>query len=212
MSWDQLRELTAGGVTIGSQTASHPHMPRLSPAQNREQLSKSNARFQAELNMTPALFAYPYGEYGMDIEGLVAEMGFRAAFGQHSGVAYAGHDKYALPRWAMNENYGDLKRFRLAANALPFRVRDVTPADNILKRNPPAFGFTVADDLPSLKTMNCYSSHHGGPLHIERLGAKRIELRLKGPFPPGRGRINCTMLGPDRRWRWFGTQFYIPRQ
>ena len=27
-----------------------------------------------------------------------------------------------------------------------------------------------------------------------------------------RGRINCTLPGPNKRWRWFGTQFYIPRE
>ena len=34
MTWDQIRELATAGVTIGSQTASHPHMPALSKTQN----------------------------------------------------------------------------------------------------------------------------------------------------------------------------------
>ena len=44
---------------------------------------------------------------------------------------------------------------------------------------------------------------------IERLG-DRVEVRLSAPFPPGRARINCTMPGPDDRWRWYGVQFFIP--
>ncbi|MFP3386390.1 polysaccharide deacetylase family protein, partial [Tritonibacter sp. SIMBA_163] len=32
MDWDQIRELEAGGVEIGSQAVTHPHMPGLSQA------------------------------------------------------------------------------------------------------------------------------------------------------------------------------------
>jgi hypothetical protein len=42
-----------------------------------------------------------------------------------------------------------------------------------------------------------------------RLGKTRIEVRLRKPFPKGRGRINCTMAADDNRWRWLGRQFII---
>ncbi len=213
MSWAQLREMArTAAVTIGSQTASHPHMPNLTPEQNRKQLEGSNARFWAELGEVPTLFAYPYGEYSSIVRKVVAESGFLGAFGQQSGVAHSGDDIFELPRFAMNEKYGGLDRFRLAANALPLRVADVTPVDTLLKRhNPPAFGFTVMDDLPNLGQLACFASNQSDPARLERLGDRRFEVRLDAPFGPGRGRINCTMPGPDRRWRWFGTQFYIPR-
>jgi peptidoglycan/xylan/chitin deacetylase (PgdA/CDA1 family) len=67
MTWDQVRELAADGVTIGSQTASHPHMPDLSPAAMREELRRSNERFEVALGKKPALFAYPYGAFGRDV-------------------------------------------------------------------------------------------------------------------------------------------------
>jgi len=211
MSWDQIRELVAGGVTIGSQTRSHPHMPLLDDAANAEELRQSNARFMAELGQRPTLFAYPYGEYGTAVQRVVTEAGFVAAFGQQSGALSAQDDLYGLPRWAMNEHYGDLDRFRMAVNALPFRVSDVTPPDRVIKRNPPAFGFTLTKKIKNIGQLACYSSYHGGPVHIERLGDTRFEVRLKSPFPPGRARINCTVPGPDGRWRWLGVQFYVPR-
>ncbi len=211
MSWDQIREIAAAGATIGSQSASHLHMPANSPGTNTRDLAKSNARFVAELGKTPEFFAYPYGEAGLAVTKVVRDAGFVAAFGQHSGTVYGGHDMFSLPRWPMNENYGGMTRFRRAINALPFRVKDVTPGDTTLGRNPPAFGFTIDDSIGNLKNLNCYSSYHGGPLRLERLGERRIEIRLDRPFPPGRGRINCTVPGPEGRWRWFGTQFYIPK-
>ena len=212
MTWDQLSELATAGVAIGSQTADHPHMPALSARENERELARSNRRFNDELGFTPNLIAYPYGEYGEREKQIVREAGFVAAFGQHSGVGHAGADIYGLPRFAMTERFGSIERFRLAANALPLYLYDLTPADTVLKlaNNPPPFGFTVAEGQEHFASLNCYASNQAGPAPLERLGQRRIEVRLSQPFQPGRSRINCTLPGPNMRWRWFGIQFYVP--
>ena len=56
----------------------------------------------------------------------MAEMGFLAAFGQNSGVMNSTDHKYEFPRFAFNENYGDVSRLKLAINALPIPVSDYT--------------------------------------------------------------------------------------
>ena len=40
----------------------------------------------------------------------------------------------------------------------------------------------------------------------------RVEGRLDTPLPPGRSRVNCTLPGPQGRWYWYGTQFYVKRR
>lgn len=211
MTWDQIREMRDAGVTIGSQTATHLHMAHSGAKANRADLALSNERFKAELGSAPQLFAYPYGEASIAVKKYVSEAGFSMAFGQHSGVIYRGIDKLYMPRFALNENYGDMDRFRLAANALPLKVRDVIPADTILreKNNPPRFGFTVyGGALRYLDKLNCYASGQD-KTRLVRLGKQRIETRMKEAFPPGRARINCTMPAGEGRWRWFGTQFVV---
>ena len=210
MSWDQIRELARGGVTIGSQTASHPHMPELSAERNVAELETSNRRFEEELGSLPSLFAYPFGEYGLAVREVVAAAGFTAAFGQHSGVAYAGQDRFGLPRFAMNETFGSATRFKLAADALPLPVSEITPADTLIDENPPQFGFTVDAGIGGLENLACYPRHESGPALIERLGERRFEVRMATPFPARRGRINCTVPTADGRWRWFGMQFVVP--
>ena len=208
MGWNQLRALAAAGVTIGSQTATHLHMADADPERNRRDLEKSNARFEAELGRRPTLFAYPYGEASLAVEQLARQAGFAAAFGQHSGVISAADDFYYLPRFAMNETYGNEARFRLVANALALPVTDVTPADPLIRRNnPPAIGFTVIAGIPGLNRLSCYASHEGRT-RLERLGDNRFEVRLRSAFPKGRSRLNCTLPTPGGRWRWFGRQFY----
>ena len=208
MNWDQLRELQAAGVEIGSQTASHPHMHLIDVKDSISEISRSNQRFLDELGMRPDLFAYPYGEYNLAVIDAVKAAGFIAAFGQNSGVAHGYDGFFELPRFAMNERYGTESRLRLAINGLPLKVNQVLPEDVVIAKNPPAFGFTLAPELSDNQRLNCFNSTYE-KLEITRFGP-RIEVRFPGPLPPGRARVNCTMPAEAGRWRWFGKQFLVP--
>ena len=82
--------------------------------------------------MDAALFAYPYGEWNVGLRALVAELGFTAAFGQHSGAVGAHSDTLNLPRFALNQRYGEFDRFKLIVDTLSLGARDVTPAEQII--------------------------------------------------------------------------------
>ncbi len=207
LSWDQIRQLVAEGVTIGAHSESHAHMAKQTSEQAAAEIERSNARFKAELGFVPKLFAYPYGEANAETI-KAASHAYDAAFGQHSGVITAEDNRYFLPRFALNEHYGDDERFRLLINALPIPVEDVTPAEPTLKSNPPAFGFTIADPGVSVANLKCFSSADG-QTKTELLG-RRVEVRMEKPYAATRGRINCTAPGPNGHWRWFGRLFYLP--
>ncbi len=206
MSWDQIRELMDNGVTIGSQTKSHPHMHRLNYQKILYEIEYSNNRFVKELGIKPTIFAYPYGEYDLKTLNIIKNSGFVAAFGQHSGVAHISAGLFELPRFAMNENYGNIDRLKLSINALPMIVSDISPTDQLLKVNPPNFGFTLSPEIKPNKIVRCFASNNI-PTNTSRIGKNRIEIRLETAFPRERGRINCTMEAPNGRWRWFGRQF-----
>ena len=209
LNWDQIREMRDSGVTIGHHTVSYLHMPNAEPARLEREIKDAHARFQAELGQQPGIFAYPYGEASLETVGIVKAAGFIAAFGQHSGVIGSTGDMFFLPRFAMNETFGDLARLKLAANALPLPVTDVTPADHkIGAENPPAMGFTVRRDIGNLGPLSCFLSH-AGRAQVERL-TPRVEVRVDAAFPRGRTRLNCTMPTASGRWRWYGRQFYRP--
>jgi len=209
MSWEQIRKMRDTGVTIGAHTSTHLHMPANLLSRNRADLNSSNARLKEELGEVPPLFAYPFGEASTEIQNLVRNAGHIAAFGQHSGPLDASSDPFYMPRFALNEAFGDMDRFRLVANALPIPHKDVTPSNPTLTTNPPLFGFTRTDLDLRLNGLACYAADQG-KVKIEQLGP-RIEVRMSGPFSAGRARINCTALGPDNRWRWLGTLYYVPK-
>ena len=208
MNWDQIRELMDHGVIIGSQTKSHPHLHRLNHKQILYEIEYSNKRFIEELGFKPSLFAYPYGEYDVKTLEIIKGSGFEAAFGQHSGVAHISSGLFELPRFAMNENYGDLNRLKLVINALPIVVNDISPENTFLIENPPNFGFTIDPIVQPNKTVRCFASNNISS-NTTRIGKYRIEVRLNEKFPKSRGRINCTMEATNNRWRWFGKQFVI---
>jgi peptidoglycan/xylan/chitin deacetylase (PgdA/CDA1 family) len=207
MNWNEIRKLKAAGVSIGNQTKSHKHLPFISIEDTKVEVDKANSRILSELGSRPDLFAYPYGEYNLPVREIIVNRGFKAAFTQSSGALNANFDKFSLPRFALNERYGGIDRFRLITNALPLPVSDILPRDPLILENPPAFGFTVSDTVGSLGRLACFSSIEG-EVRLERLG-RRIEARFNSMLPRGRSRVNCTMPGPEKRWRWFGVQFLV---
>ena len=58
------------------------------------------------------IFAYPFGEYKNSYIEIVKDLGFKYAFGQHSGVIDKTKNKFELPRFPINEKYGEIKRFK----------------------------------------------------------------------------------------------------
>lgn len=209
MSWDQVREMAAAGVTIGGLGTTTLPLALRSPGEMPAELRRMAARFQSELQRRPMLFAYPQGEYSAALRQAVGEAGVGAAFGLHSGVMYAGADRLTFPRFVMNEAFGGIDRFRLAANALPLPVGDLTPEDPVIVENPPPLGFTVDSSVGSLARLACFASGQGRAA-VEIVGDDRVEVRIAAPFPPGRARVNCTLPVADGRWRWYGVQFLIP--
>ena len=209
MDWDQIRDLKRDGVEIGAHTSSHNHMPITDNNRNLSELLNSNSRMLKEIGHIPILFAYPFGEMSTQNLQQINKAGYKIAFGQHSGVVNPSTDFKYIPRFALNETYGNIDRLRLILNTLPIPVAEITPANPFIKnQNPPDFGFTVNLSIKNLNRLSCFSSNEGR-LNVQRIG-HRIELRMNRPFPKGRTRINCTMPGPNNRWRWLGRLFVVP--
>jgi peptidoglycan/xylan/chitin deacetylase (PgdA/CDA1 family) len=211
LTWDEIRRLRDDGVTIGHHSHRHPYLPSLDAAGIRADLATATARFKAELGTVPPLFAYPYGAWSLEVRQAVQEMGVTAGFGQNSGVMHAGHDPLTLPRFPLNEHFGTVERLRQALDALPLRLSGITPADPVLTRQQlPAMTLTLAEELPRIAQVNCFSTIAGLKVEVSRNG-RQVDVRQPQPFGPGYGRLSCTVpaQGPSNRFHWFSRQFYI---
>lgn len=218
LTWDDIRALGDNPlITLGLSSYAYGHIAGWSKEKLTEDMNRAKSRFREMLGKEPKLFAYPFGEYSETYAALVDQQGFTAAFGQQSGVLYPGANRLALPRFTMTEEFGDLDRFRMTSQALPFPVSEVQPATSILAANPPFPGFTVASGITGtdLGRMTCFASGLG-KLSVNQLGHNRVELRFPRGFDDTRGRVNCTLpvqMSDDKndvRYRWLGFLFSVP--
>ncbi|PPR33766.1 MAG: hypothetical protein CFH26_00094 [Alphaproteobacteria bacterium MarineAlpha6_Bin4] len=206
MNWSQIKEMVNSGVSIGHHSKSHHHLVSKNQETLVEEIEDASKDFLENIGFVPEIFAYPYGEYSYEIKQTVKKY-FKAAFGQHSGSFFNGIDIYEMPRFSLNEKYGDIKRFKFAANSYGLKINNILPKDRAIKDlNPPLLGFTLIDSLES--KIQCYPSHNI-KAELKKIGKNRIEIRFDKEFPKGRTRINCT-TNDNGKWRWTGFQFTNP--
>lgn len=79
MNWDQVRDLIAKGMWIGSHSVTHPFLGRLSQLSVQQQITESRAILEARLGIPITTFAYPFGSLSSSVESAVKEAGYKAA-------------------------------------------------------------------------------------------------------------------------------------
>jgi peptidoglycan/xylan/chitin deacetylase (PgdA/CDA1 family) len=211
MSWNQIREVESENFAfIGHHSHTHDYLINETNDQFISDIEKANKIFLKELGYIPNLFSYPFGEYSKFMRNYVSE-NFKFAFGQHSGVIDLNKDKFELPRFPINEKYGELKRFKSIINYFPLEYKEIFPEEKYLSQenNPPKFQVKFFKEQKNLDNINCYSNE-GNKWEKSKTNFSNYTLTIKfrEPFMPRRGRINCS-LNDNGKWRWFGIQFPI---
>ena len=211
MTWEQIREVEKNEFAfIGHHSHSHEYLIDVSNSEFILDIEKSNKIFFKELGYVPSLFSYPFGEYSKFMKDYISE-NFKYAFGQHSGVIDLNKDKFELPRFPINEKYGELKRFKSIINYFPLEYKKISPEEKQLFKNtnPPEFKVEFFQEQKNLNNINCYSNEGGDWQKSKTRFLKHtLTIEFREPFKPRRGRINCS-LNDDGKWRWFGVQFPI---
>ena len=211
MTWNQIREIEAEEYAfIGHHSHSHGYLIDETDEKFVLDIEQSNKIFFKELGYIPNLFSYPFGEYSKFMRDYISK-NFKFAFGQHSGVIDKNKDKFELPRFPINENYGDLKRFRSIINSFPLEYKKLFPLEKKITKenNPPEFKVEFFKNQKNLKNINCYSNEaNEWKKSKTRISNQILTIQFRAPFKPRRGRINCS-LNDNGKWRWFGVQFPI---
>ncbi len=211
MSWEEIIKISKEDfVYIGNHSHSHEYLIKYKFEDFKKDIDQSIEIFEKKLSYNPNFFSYPFGEYSLEQKRYISKK-FDYAFGQHSGVIDLNKDKYELPRFPINEKYGDLKRFNFLISLLPLQYKVLNPNDKFLlnTNNPPKMTIEFFDEQKNINLINCFSNE-GGDWKNSKLKYKEseIEVLFKEKFLPRRGRINCSMKDKDG-WRWFGTQFTL---
>ncbi len=214
MNWDQILELhETDQVEIGNHSHSHEYLVDEDPEIIKNDILKSIKIFNEKLGRNSNFFSYPFGEYSLEFKKIIKDLGFEYAFGQHSGVIDETKDLWELPRFPINEKYGELNRFKILMKTLPFKYEKITPEDKYLlqSKNPPNVKIFFKENINKLEQITCFSNEGNKWRNskISFIEKNTLEIKISEKFVGERGRINCSLRESDGYWRWLGIQFVI---
>ena len=214
MSWDQIREISNEDfVEIGNHSHTHEYLVDESKEVIISDIKKSIKIFKKELGKNSDFFSYPFGEYSLEFKDIIVSLGFKYAFGQHSGVMDETKDFYELPRFPINEKYGEIKRFNSLIKTLPFKYETIIPKEKYLLKikNPPQVKIKFHKNINNLQSLNCYSNegNRWRKSSIKFEDDLNLIINIDERFAGERGRINCSLRDASGYWRWLGIQFVI---
>ena len=211
MNWDQINELEKENFAIiGHHSHSHEYLIEVSDQNFIKDIEKANIIFREKIGYIPKLFSYPFGEYSEFMRNYISK-NFTFAFGQHSGVIDLNKEKFQLPRFPINENYGEMKRFTSIIKTYPLEYKSLIPIEKKInnQNNPPSFSVKFFDNQKNIENISCYSNEGDKWEKSEiSLSNNTLNIKFREAFLPRRGRVNCS-LNDNGKWRWFGTQFII---
>ncbi|MDR3565778.1 MAG: polysaccharide deacetylase family protein [Negativicutes bacterium] len=100
LKWDEIEEMRqkGKGIVFGSHTLSHVALKTLPPEEIMAQLVKSREGIEWRLDVPVKYFAYPGGSYSREVEKMVQQAGYRAAFTVDLGRVHRDSNIYALER------------------------------------------------------------------------------------------------------------------
>ena len=214
MNWDQILEIHKTNLAeIGNHSHSHEYLVDESAEIIKNDILKSIEIFKKKLGKNSDFFSYPFGEYSEEFKKIIKDLGFNYAFGQHSGVIDETKDLWELPRFPINEKYGELNRFKTLMKTLPLKYKTILPEDKYLlqSKNPPSIKIFFEENINNLEQINCFSNEgnkwRNSKISFIEKNALKIDIMEK--FVGERGRINCSLKEIDGFWRWLGIQFVI---
>ncbi len=214
MSWDQIKELSKEDfVEIGNHSHTHEYLVDESNELIKRDIEESISIFKKNLGKNSSFFSYPFGEYSIEFKNIIRDLGFKYAFGQHSGVMDETKNFYELPRYPINEKYGEIERFKSLIKTLPFKYKNIYPEEKYLSKskNPPIVKIEFFENIKNLKSVSCYSNegNRWRQSNIKFENSNSLVIYISEKFVGERGRINCSLRDPSGLWRWLGIQFVL---
>ena len=211
MTWDQIKELDNEPIAyIGNHAHTHGYLVELENENFINDINTASNIFKKRLGYNPIFFSYPFGEYSLFIKEYISK-NFEFSFGQHSGVIDLNKDPHELPRFPINEKYGDLKRFKFLINLYPLQYKTLLPIEKYITKsnNPPKFSVKFFNEQNNFSNINCFSDEgNEWKKSNTYFDDNKLSIKFRDKFYFRRGRINCS-LNDNGVWRWFGVQLSI---
>ncbi len=218
MNWETIKKAKEQRIEIGNHTHSHAYFLNMPESERYTQFEKEIEQTQQiikkQLDFTPEVFAYPYGELDSKMKEIVEKSGFKAAAAQNSGVIYSGTDLMQCPRFPMSEFYSDIAKFKSKANMKALRIIKQSPTSALLKKetSSPVLTLTFNNKDIQINQLQCFIQ--GAECEIAKSNngdSTTIEFKPKSAINQNR-RTLYTITVPDKNgeWHWYSHLWVNP--
>ncbi len=218
MSWKQIKEMMTYGVEIGNHSHSHAYFLNNDKEDIqsifKDDIRTANELLEKHLGFIPSIFAYPYGEYNLEMKGALNGLGIKVAMAQKSGVISRYSDMLALPRFPMSSAYADLQGFIEKVNMKPLDVMFVSPTDPIIGGDnlSPELSITFHKGTLNLQQMQCFIQGAECEFNLTENAEGGCSLKIQPKGNLTRRRTLYTITAPDENgaWHWFSYLWVNP--
>ena len=214
MNWDQIRELNnSDNVEIGNHSHSHEYLVDETAEVIKKDISKSIQIFKDKLGKNSEFFLILLENTVLNLKILSKHLVSNLLSVSIQELLMKQKISGELPRFPINEKYGEIKRFKTLMRTLPLKYRSIEPEDKYLvqSKNPPKVKIRFYDNINNLKNINCFSNE-GNKWRNSKIffiNDDELKIEIVEKFIGERGRINCSLKETDGFWRWLGIQYVV---
>ncbi|GIR25455.1 MAG: polysaccharide deacetylase [Alphaproteobacteria bacterium] len=199
MSWSMLKEVSESNGLILNHSKSHESLVGMDIQTLKKEIEQNQIEIEKNIGEQPKIFSYPYGESSKNIEEVLKLLNYEIAFSQHSAPIHFNQNIYRLPRYALNDEFGSLKRFKMILKTKPLEIFQSSFDDSII--NTDKFHFSFLSKIPS-KFINCFINNSASMIKKDR--GEKVNLYLSKLKNGVRYRINCTYINQKGEIFWYG--------
>ena len=199
MSWSMLKEVSSNNGLILNHSKSHESLVGMDLQILKKEIEQNQIEIEKKIGTQPKIFSYPYGESSKSIEEVIKILNYEIAFSQHSAPIHLDQNKYRLPRYALNDEFGSLKRFKMIIQTKPLEIFESSFDDSIV--NTDELDFSFLTKFPS-ELINCFVNNSAAM--IKKDEGERVSLYLSKLKNGVRYRINCTYIDHTGEIFWYG--------
>ncbi len=199
MSWSMLKEVSNSNGLILNHSKSHESLVGMDIQTLKKEVEQNQIEIEKKIGKQPKIFSYPYGESSKSIEEVIEMLNYEIAFSQHSAPIHIDQNKYRLPRYALNDEFGGLKRFKMIIQTRPLEIFESSFDDSII--NTDKLDFSFLTKFPS-ELINCFINNSAAMIKKDK--GEKVKLYLSKLKNGVRYRINCTYIDQRGEIFWYG--------
>ncbi len=199
MSWSMLKEVSNSDGLILNHSKSHESLVGMDILTLKKEIEQNQIEIEKKIGKQPKIFSYPYGESSKTVEEVIKMLNYDIAFSQHSAPIHLDQNKYRLPRYALNDEFGSLQRFKMIIQTKPLEIFESSFDDLIV--NTDKLDFSFLTKFPS-ELVNCFVNNSAAM--IKKDEGEKVTLYLSKLKSGVRYRINCTYIDQKGEILWYG--------